>query len=277
MLYGAMNFPVMPVLDELEAVAALGFDYFELAMDAPRAHYKELLTLQKYICRRLAYHDMGIVCHLPTFVSTADLTESIRRASWEEMRQSLNVAAVLGAKKAVLHPSMIFGMAVFAIEEVAGYAIDFLEAMTDSAERLNMVLCLENMMPRNILGVEPEYFEQVLDRFSTLKMTIDTGHANLDDPAGRRLEQLVRRFGPRIGHVHVSDNCGARDDHQALGNGTVDFPRFVNTLKSIGYSETITLEIFDQDRQKMIESREYIERLLQAEDVTGEQLQYKDG
>ena len=40
MLYGAMNFPVMPILSELEEIKRLGFDYLELAMDPPQAHHK---------------------------------------------------------------------------------------------------------------------------------------------------------------------------------------------------------------------------------------------
>ena len=35
MLYGAMNYPVWPVLQEMEAISELGFDYVELAMDPP--------------------------------------------------------------------------------------------------------------------------------------------------------------------------------------------------------------------------------------------------
>ena len=38
MLYGAMNFPIRPVLDEIQAIGSLGLDYFELAMDPPEAH-----------------------------------------------------------------------------------------------------------------------------------------------------------------------------------------------------------------------------------------------
>jgi hypothetical protein len=39
MLYGAMNFPVKPVLEELESLSLLGFDFLERAMDPPAAHY----------------------------------------------------------------------------------------------------------------------------------------------------------------------------------------------------------------------------------------------
>ena len=42
MRYGAMNFPVLPVLEELDTIAALGFDYLELTMDPPAAHYAKV-------------------------------------------------------------------------------------------------------------------------------------------------------------------------------------------------------------------------------------------
>ena len=35
MLYGAMNSPLRPILDEVKAIAELKFDYLELAMDPP--------------------------------------------------------------------------------------------------------------------------------------------------------------------------------------------------------------------------------------------------
>jgi len=37
MLYGAMNFPVRSILQELETISRLGFDYLELTMDPPKA------------------------------------------------------------------------------------------------------------------------------------------------------------------------------------------------------------------------------------------------
>jgi sugar phosphate isomerase/epimerase len=47
MLYGAMNFPVHPVLEELEAISKLGFDYIELTMDPPQAHYSIIRRQKK--------------------------------------------------------------------------------------------------------------------------------------------------------------------------------------------------------------------------------------
>ena len=45
MRYGAMNFPIKPVLKEIKALAGMGFDYVELSLDcllytspSPRDH-----------------------------------------------------------------------------------------------------------------------------------------------------------------------------------------------------------------------------------------------
>ena len=37
MQFGAINFPIRPLIDEIRSIAALGFDYIELAMDSPEA------------------------------------------------------------------------------------------------------------------------------------------------------------------------------------------------------------------------------------------------
>jgi sugar phosphate isomerase/epimerase len=257
MRYGAMNFPIVPILDEIETFAGLGFDYLELTMDHPEAHYSTVSANQAAITKALQRHDMGIVCHLPTFVSPADLTDSIRRASVTEMKRSLSVATDMGARKVVLHPPMIGGMGAYVPERAMGYAYDFLAEILSQSETLGVTICLENMMPRNNFGVEPSELETIFNTFPSLKFTLDTGHANLNDNGQNRLQELVRRFVDRVGHVHLSDNRGVYDDHFRLGTGNIDFSNLANALVEAGYDDTVTFEVFDRNRQMLVESREF--------------------
>ncbi len=264
MHYGAMNFPVRPVLDEINTIARSGFDYLELAMDPPMAHYNILSSSRAAIIRALKDNGLGLVCHLPTFLSTADLTDSIRRASIEEMRQSLQVAADLGAKKVVLHPSMVVGMGGFVMDSVKEFAYDFLCIMLSAATQLDMTICLENMMPRNMLGVEPDDLAELFRELPALKLALDTGHANIGSPEGDRLQELIRQFGHRLGHLHFSDNRGYRDDHLPVGKGSVNFSRLLKGIKASGYNDTLTLEVFTDDHRLLIRSRNRIKELLSA-------------
>ena len=178
------------------------------------------------------------------------------------MQRSLSVAADLGAKKVVLHPSMVWGMGAFVSETVKGYAFDFLSEMSAAAERLDITICLENMMPRNGLGVEPDDFDEIFSAFPLFMLTLDTGHANLADHTGNRLNDFVKRFGNRLGHLHFSDNLGRFDDHLAVGKGTIDFTELIKRIKAAGYDDSLTLEVFESDRRKLVKSRLLVEKLL---------------
>jgi len=261
MQFGAMNFPIEPLLDEIDRVARLEFDYLELAMDPPMAHHSILAAGRSAIHRALEVNGLDLVCHLPTFLSTADLTPSLRQASVTEMHRSLEVAGDLGARKVVLHPSLAGGMGAYVMDIVKGYAFDFLSQMDDAARRLDLTVCMENMFPRNRLGVEPDDLAEIFEIFPSFMLTLDTGHANIDDPRGRRLKGLVDRFGRRIGHLHISDNRGKLDDHLAVGQGTVRFADLVRRLKSAGYDDSATLEVFDTDSRWLVASRERIKAM----------------
>ncbi len=262
MIYGAMNFPVLPVLDEIQTFAELGFDYLELAMDQPEAHYSTISANRSAIIKKLHDHGMGLVCHLPTFVSCADLTESIRFASLQEMKQSYRLAADMGAKKVVLHPPMISGMGAYVPEQSRLYAIEFLAEMVELSEVLKVAICLENMMPRNNFGVESAEFDTIFKQFPSLQFTLDTGHANLGERGKTRLKEFVNQFGERIGHIHLSDNLGVYDDHYPLGYGNIDFKRLAKDLIQLNYKGTVTLEVFNDDRRVVAESREYWKKLI---------------
>jgi sugar phosphate isomerase/epimerase len=102
MKYGAMNFPVKPLLREIEEIGQMGFDYAELTMDPPEAIPQKILTQKRAIQNVLHRYRMGMVAHLPTFVWTSDLYESLSKASLQENFEALEAAAELGIEKAVL-------------------------------------------------------------------------------------------------------------------------------------------------------------------------------
>ncbi len=256
-----MNFPVLPVLEEIEAIAAMGMDYIELAMDPPNAHYTQLQNQRKEIQRALNSHGLGLVCHLPTFVHTADLTESIRKASIQEVLNSLETATELGAEKVVLHPSYIRGLAVHVLDQALGLAMESLGLIWQHADRFGIVVCIENMFSALTPFVEPEDFEPVFTAFPGLKLVLDTGHAFIGDKSGRRIIKFIDRFSHCLSHVHVSDNAGTYDEHLPMGYGKINFKAVARALHRAGYNDTITLEIFGQDASMLIKNRQRLVKI----------------
>ena len=199
---------------------------------------------------------MELLCHLPTFVSTADLTHSLRKASLNEVLKSLDVAAELGCLKVVLHPSYLLGLSVFVMDKAREYALESLDAIMERADKLGLLICLENLFPRTHSLVEQEDFTAIFEKFPGLKLTLDTGHAHIEDKEGSRALDFIKMFPDRISHIHASDNFGEEDNHLPVGAGTVNFPEIIKALKEIGYDNTITLEVFSRDKDYLRISRD---------------------
>jgi sugar phosphate isomerase/epimerase len=264
MLYGAMNFPVRPVLDELEVLSGLGFDYLELAMDPPQAHYRVIREKKVELLTALDRHAMHVVCHLPTFVSTADLTDRLRETSLAEVLDSLETAAELKPLKVVLHPSTVRGLSVFVMEQVKEYLLKSLELIVEKADHLGLCLCIENMFPQYYSLVNAEDFVEVFERFPTLRLTLDTGHGQIESAGRKRTVEFIERFADRIYHVHASDNLGKADDHLPIGAGVIDFQEVVKALKASRYDETVTFEVFSRDRDYLRLSRDKFSEMMAA-------------
>ena len=112
--------------------------------------------------------------------------------------------------------------------------------------------------------MEPEDFAEVFERFPAFKLTLDTGHANMESKGGKRVLGFIERFSGRIAHVHANDNFGKEDNHLPIGAGTIDFPKIIKALKGIGYDGTITLEVFSQDRDYLKISKEKLTVMVNA-------------
>jgi sugar phosphate isomerase/epimerase len=263
MLFGAMNFPVKPIISEIKAIGDLGFDYVELCMDPPQSHYSDIFVQRKLILKALETYQMSLTCHLPTFLSLCDLTDSIKRASLDETLTSMDIAAKeLGVKTFVLHPGRAAGLGLYVFDTIKDYLFQSLEVLCENADKLGVVLCLENMVQRSELLILPQAFIGIFRSFPNLRMTLDIGHAHIQTKEAPY--KFIQQFPDKIHHVHISDNLGKTDDHFPIGAGTVDYPRVIQALKEIGYDSKMTLEVFTGNPKDLISTKDTLLRLLKA-------------
>lgn len=89
---------------------------------------------------------------------------------------------------------------------------DFAAEVVKLAEASDVRLCIET-------GPLPT-LKRLSERFGSLWFCLDTGYANLDPEFGFR--RYVDDLGPRVGHLHLTDNYGQMDDHEPPGlNGGI--------------------------------------------------------
>ncbi len=260
MKYGAMNFPIRPLLKEIQGMGEMGFDYVEITMDPPEATPQKVLAQKKTILDLLERNHMGIMGHLPTFVLPADLYERFRKASLEENFEALEAGAELGMRKMVLHPGVLTGLGKLVPDRAKGYGMESMESILKKANQLGITLCFENMFPQAHFLSQPHEFQEVFEAFPEARLTLDIGHANLGGGRNRSFE-FIQRYGYRLGHVHVGDNFGKEDSHLPVGAGVIDFDKILKEIKEALYDDTMTIEVFSRDRDYLRISMEKMKRM----------------
>lgn len=253
MLLGAMNNPMLDVIEEIEAIAARRFDFVDLTME-PQAAYSATFPVEE-VKAALARTGLKVIGHTAWYLQVASPFPEIRETVMKELERCLSVFQKLGATMMNLHPhtnaplhdeEWMRDQNIAALTRLAAVGADCgIRIMIENTPHFSRVMEL-----RPILDAVPE-----------IGFHLDVGHANLDSPYNRT-EELVSNFGDRLMHVHVSDNRGGHDDlHLPLGVGNINWSWVVKVLKNGGYDGAITIEVFGDDPDYLLISRDKLRKL----------------
>lgn len=174
-----------------------------------------------------------------------------RRAMIEEHKLCMEYAADLGCRTYVMH---IGAFDCYykdtTLEEMRRLAVESLEKLIPAAEKLGIIIAIENSFEPSNTPDEVLYF---LNNFNTpvLGCCFDTGHANImaktpgKDPAKYASYMNVcwksgvveeadafGKLAPHIVTCHLHDNDGYGDAHNLPGTGTIDWKTLIPALKN---------------------------------------------
>jgi hypothetical protein len=90
----------------------------------------------------------------------------------------------------------------------------------DVWRRLGSLLCIENMDNRKPIGRTAEDMAALFDRFPEAGFCCDLGHARQVDPTMTEAFLMLRRFGPRLRQLHVSE-VNYRSKHDPLSFASI--------------------------------------------------------
>ena len=243
MKVGGMTNPQRDVLDEIRQVAADGFDFVDLTLEAPKAEPQQINAAA--VRRALEDHGLGIVCHAAPYLPVNNPSAAVRRAALDELLRCLDMAAELGAGLLTTHYAGYPGF----WPEAAGYELygQLYQRLCGEGARRGVKVAMENQ-PGNTHQLKA--YREIFARSPDLYLLLDIGHANINVQRNLAREYLFA-LADRLAHVHVSDNDGAADQHLPLGTPSkrgVSWRKVAADLKSFGYDGTVTIEVFSTDR-----------------------------
>ena len=231
---------------------ALDFGFFYLEKD-PRflmsdeeheAYYKRL---------RAIADDHGIEVHqahspMPPYLYTGDETPD--NLYMQLQIRAMKAAALLGAKYIVIHPVILPDCRYDQHhEENQDINFKYYSKLKPYAEAYGIKIAVENMFnwdpERQCIcptvcstAKEMKAYVDMMGR-DWFVNCLDTGHTLL---TGNTPQDMIHELGDYIGCLHVHDNDGVKDLHQAPRTGVTDWPALMQALRDIDYKGVFNME-----------------------------------
>ncbi len=250
MQLGYMNDPRLDATDELRWAAKNGFDFLDLTIEGPSAALEHLnVPVMRSI---LESTGLNIVGHTAPYLPFASPLARVRRAAVECVADTFETFATLGAKWVNVHIAST--PALFSNWQWLSWNVESFARLAELSVPYNLRVMVEHP-PRASVGISD--IGNILDAHERLGFHLDVGHAFV---GGDKLYGLLKAFGPRLAHVHLSDNRGMHDDHRTLGDGWINWPRAISWIKQTGYDSTITIEVQSPSRDYVLLSAEKVRK-----------------
>jgi sugar phosphate isomerase/epimerase len=227
-----------------EIASLLGFDGVELmvGIDPQAADINVVERLRDY-------HELPVLAvHAPCLLVT-------RRVwgiePWGKLSRSAAAAQQLDCNLVVVHPPFRWQR---------DYASGFVDGIRRLSEETGITFAVENMYPWRVPGgaefaaYVPGWDPTDLDYD---RLTLDLSHAST---ARQHSLDLVRGWGDRLAHVHLTDGSGSlKDEHLLPGMGDQRAAQVLAELAASGYAGHVVLEVNTNDldragREEALES-----------------------
>ena len=231
---------------------ALDFGFFYLEKD-PRFLMSDAEHEAYYKRLRAIADDHGIEVHqahspMPPYLYTGD--EDPDSLYMQLQIRAMKAAALLGAKYIVIHPVIPPACRYDHYhEEARDINFKYYSKLKPYAEAYGIKIAVENMFnwdpERGVIcptvcstAKEMKEYVDMMGR-NWFVNCLDTGHALL---TGSTPQDMIHELGSYIGCLHVHDNDGIKDLHQAPYTGITDWPALMQALRDIHYAGTFNME-----------------------------------
>ena len=219
--------------------------------------YPESTSSAFELARRLGYDGVEIMVGIDPVAADIDAVEKLRdyhgvpvlaihspcllitqrvwgTDPWAKLERSAEAAQRLDANVVVVHPPFRWQR---------DYARGFVEGVRRLAEDTGISFCVENMYPWRSPGGELKAYVHGWDPtdLDYADLTLDLSHAST---AGQQSIDLVRSWGSRLRHVHLTDGTGSvKDEHLVPGRGDQHAGRVLQYLAERNFDGHVVLEV----------------------------------
>ncbi|MBW3015576.1 sugar phosphate isomerase/epimerase [Candidatus Woesearchaeota archaeon] len=248
-----IGFPTHPrkdIVKEIEWIGRNKFDFVDIFLEED-INIPENLDIEKIITT-LKKYNLDATGHTGYYLPFGSCVRSIREAAVNEAIRYLEVFSKLPVEYVTVHAN--WTASLFSVDETIDFQVESLRKLVKEAKKYNLNLMYESL---DSWRDTSDTVAKVLKKVPGLYFHLDIGHTSVH---GRKPEDFIRKFHKKLKHVHLHDNNLREDLHLPMGTGANNWNSILETLKRY-YDGTITLEIFSQDKDYALLSKEKLRTL----------------
>ncbi|MEK6934499.1 MAG: sugar phosphate isomerase/epimerase [Nanoarchaeota archaeon] len=252
MKYGIMNNPANDLYKEIKTFSEMDADFIDLTLEPPKASLEQLDP--KTVKNQLKKYNIGITGHTAWFLPFQNGIKEVRDATADYLIKCYYFFQEAGSKNVNFHLMPAEGF--FNKEDLVKF---YSQVLNETYKKIDNNL---NLMIEHTSASQEQFFilDKLFKKFPKLKFHLDIGHANIGTKENAT-EKFLKKYHKKLEHVHISDNRG-EDDHLPVGVGNINWNKIAKLFKKYKYDNTITPEIFSNDRSYWKISRDKFKNYL---------------
>lgn len=233
-------------LEQLEAAVSSGFERIEIFALNPHFDYQNKQFTSEIASWFSDHHGLLHSIHTPFstdyqagggsgWLSIGDLEKFKREKALDEIRWALELAEKIPFPYAIVHMGSPDDPYTLKHLEAIYYS---LEILIPFARDRGVSLALENI-PNQLSPIEKilRFLEET--QLAEVGICFDSGHSNLLASPAEEIELA----GKRIVTTHLHDNHGQKDEHLLPFEGSISWPKVLESFDKINYQGCLLFEL----------------------------------
>jgi len=225
------GFREWPLDKALKTLSTIGYKSVELCLEHPDLD-PEKLNAKKITKIKESLDENGLRISSVSYHGKRDSVPDL----FEKQKRGIEIALEMGIR------ILVVGTASSENDPDGNHTFRALEELLIAAEEAGIMLVAEPE-PDTVLNGMYE-FSLLASRMagSSLGLNLDVGHASLTEGD---VCAVIEEWAPFILHTHIYDIRRPKHVHLLPGEGHLDLPDLIRTLREYNYNGDLTLDLFD--------------------------------
>lgn len=248
--FSSNAFTKISLFDGIEILSNVGFDGIEIVLDSPHAFLplnKEEINKIQNILKKNHLHISNLNSNTvlgwsssngnPFEPSLSNKNEKLRNWRISYTKNAIDLASVLDSPSVCITSGLLNTLN---FSDELDFFKNSLTLLGDYAEQKKILIEIE-YEPGLLIDDSEGVWNLISNDFPNIGLNLDTCHAAV---LGENISEIIKKFGKKIFHTHISDCKNNIHYHLIPGLGDINFKEVYDSLKKIGYDGYLTAELY---------------------------------